>query len=61
MAKKNKVQLIGQVTGANGKLLQQAIDLIQNSFVSRKYNYVDFSTIEKDGLSKKSIGKIINF
>lgn len=61
LAKKNKVQLIGQVTGANGKLLQQAIDLIQNSFVSRKYQYIDFSTIEKDGLSKKSIGKIINF
>ncbi|WP_396138995.1 alcohol dehydrogenase catalytic domain-containing protein [Flavobacterium sp.] len=61
LAKKNSVQLIGQVTGANGKFLQQAIDLIQNSFVSRKYNYVDFSTIEKDGLSKKSIGKIIQF
>jgi len=61
IAKKNKVQLIGQVTGANGKLLQQAIDLIQNSFVSRKYNYVDFSTIEKEGLSNKSIGKIIQF
>jgi alcohol dehydrogenase len=61
LAKKNKVQLIGQVTGANGKLLQQGIDLIQNSFVSRKYQYIDFSTIEKDGLSKKSIGKIINF
>lgn len=61
MAKKNKVQLIGHVTGANGKLLQQAIDLIQNSFVSRKYNYVDFSTIEKEGLSNKSIGKIIQF
>ncbi len=61
MAKKNKVQLIGQVTGANGKLLQQAIDLIQNSFVSRKYNYVDFSTIEIEGLSNKSIGKIIQF
>ena len=61
MATKNKVQLIGQVTGANGKLLQQAIDLIQNSFVSRKYNYVDFSTIEIEGLSNKSIGKIIQF
>ncbi len=61
LANKNKVQLIGQVTGANGKFLQQAIDLIQNSFVSRKYQYIDFSTIEKDGLSKKSIGKIINF
>jgi NADPH:quinone reductase-like Zn-dependent oxidoreductase len=61
LAKKNNVQLIGQVTGANGNLLQQAIDLIQNNFVSRKYNYVDFSTIEKEGLSNKSIGKIINF
>lgn len=61
LAKKNSVQLIGQVTGANGKLLQQAIDLIQNSFVSRKYNYVDFSTIEDEGLNSKSIGKIINF
>jgi NADPH:quinone reductase-like Zn-dependent oxidoreductase len=61
LAKKNNVQLIGQVTGANGKMLQQAIDLIQNSFVSRKYNYLDFSTIEKEGLSNKSISKIINF
>lgn len=61
LAKKNNVQLIGQVTGANGKLLQQAIDLIQNAFVSRKYNFVDISTIEKEGLSKKSIGKIIQF
>jgi alcohol dehydrogenase len=61
LAKKNSVQLIGQVTGANGKMLQQAIDLIQNSFVSRKYNYLDFSTIEKEGLSNKSISKIINF
>lgn len=61
LAKKNKVQLIGQVTGANGILLQQAIDLIQNSFVSRKYGFIDFSTIEKEGLSNKSIGKIIQF
>lgn len=61
LAKKNNVQLIGQVTGANGKMLQQAIDLIQPSFVSRKYAFIDFSTIEKDGLNKKSIGKIINF
>lgn len=61
LAKKKKVQLIGQVTGANGKLLQQAILLIQNSFVSRKYGFVDFSTIEKEGLSHKSIGKIIQF
>ena len=34
--RKNKVQLIGQVTGANGKLLQQAIDLIQKQFCVKK-------------------------
>ncbi len=61
LAKKYNVQLLGQVTGANGILLQQAIDLITNSFVSRGYSYITFSTIEKEGLSKKSVGKIIQF
>lgn len=42
LAKKNNVLLIGQVTGANGKLFQQAIDLIHNAFVSRNYAFVDF-------------------
>lgn len=61
LATKNKVQLIGQVTGANGILLQQAIDLIKNAFVSRTYSYITFPEIEKVGLNKDSIGKIIEF
>lgn len=60
-ARKNNVQLIGQVTGANGLMLKQAIELIRNAFVSRTYTFLTLSEIEKNGLNKHSIGKIIHF
>ena len=57
----NNVQLIGQVTGANGKLLQDAIDFIKDDFITRNYPALTLAEIEQNGLNEKSIGKIIHF
>lgn len=61
LANNNKVTIIGQVTGANGKMLQEAIQLIGPKFISRNYHTLSFSEIEKNGLNPKDIGKVIIF
>ena len=61
-AKKHGTQIIGQVTGANGKMLQEASDLIsQSPFISRNYSQLSLSEIESKGFPEKSIGKVISF
>ncbi len=61
LAKENKVQLIGQVTGADGKLLQNAADLINQGFISRKFKTLTLSDISTHALTKNDIGKVIIF
>jgi alcohol dehydrogenase len=61
-AKQNNVQLIGQVTGADGKLLQKASDTISKmNYINRNFPTLTISDIENKGLSKSDIGKIILF
>lgn len=60
-AKKNGVQLIGQVTGANGAMLQKAVDLISEGFISRTYPTRTLLDIAANGLGKNDVGKVIVF
>jgi hypothetical protein len=61
-AKQNNVQLIGQITGGNGKLLQQASDIVSKmNYINRNFTTLTISEIEQKGLSKSDIGKIILF
>lgn len=61
MAGKHHVVLIGQVTGADGKMLQKAIGLINENFISRTYPTKTFTEIIRSGLTKNDVGKIIVF
>lgn len=61
LARKNNVELIGQVTGANGAMLQKAVDLVSNGFISRNYPSRTLSDIAENGLSKSDVGKVILF
>lgn len=61
LAKKHHVKIIGQVTGANGPLLQEAVDLIGINFFSRNYPSLKFTDIVSSGLIKSDVGKIIIF
>ncbi len=61
LAKKNKVELIGQVTGANGKMLQKAVDLISVNYISRNFKSLSLTDISTNGLTKNDVGKVIVF
>jgi alcohol dehydrogenase len=61
LAKKNNVVLIGQVTGADGKMLQNAADLINQNYISRDFKTLSFPNISTNGLTKNDIGKVIIF
>lgn len=61
LAKKNKVELIGQVTGANGKMLQKAVDLISADYISRDFKSLSLTDISTNGLTKNDVGKVIVF
>jgi len=63
LAVKNRVKLLGQVTGANGTNLQKAATLIEGhpTYFVREQRTIDLEEIESNGLSKSSIGKVINF
>lgn len=61
LARKHNVKIIGQVTGANGRILQKAIDLISPNFISRTYPSRTFTDITSYGLSKSDVGKVILF
>ena len=61
LAKKNNVELIGQVTGANGKMLQKAVDLISVNYISRNFKSLSLTDISTNGLTKTDVGKVIVF
>lgn len=61
LAKKNNVELIGQVTGANGKMLQKAVDLISVNHISRNFKSLSLTDISTNGLTKTDVGKVIVF
>lgn len=61
LAKKNQVELIGQVTGANGKMLQKAVDLLSVNYISRNFKSLSFEDISANGLTKNDVGKVIIF
>ncbi|MCP4521415.1 MAG: NADP-dependent oxidoreductase [Cytophagales bacterium] len=60
LAKKHNVQLIGQVTGANGELLQEVSDQVGTMDYSiREYQKIELQEIETKGLGKSDLGKVI--
>ena len=62
VAKKSGVELIGQVTGANGKLLQEASDLVGGEGLQKRpARTVSLGEIEQRGLGKGDVGKMIVF
>jgi alcohol dehydrogenase len=61
LAKKNNVELIGQVTGPNGKMLQKAVDLISVNYISRNFKSLSLTDISTNGLTKTDVGKVIVF
>lgn len=61
LAKKNNVDLIGQISGANGKMLQKAVDFINLNYIPRDFKTLTLNEISTKGLSKNDIGKVILF
>lgn len=61
LAAKNGVNIIEPVTGANGKLMQDAVDLIAPVYVPGNYKVLTIADIESKGLSGADIGKVITF
>jgi folate-dependent tRNA-U54 methylase TrmFO/GidA len=61
LAQRNKVELIGQVTGANGKMLQKAVDLLSVNYISRDFKSLSLMEISTNGLTKNDVGKVIVF
>lgn len=57
----SKTKEIGQVTGADGAILQKAVDLVSQGFISRDYSIRTLSDIAAHGLSKNDVGKVILF
>lgn len=61
-ARKNGVELIGQITGGNGKLLAEASRLAsEKTFVVREIPLISLKEVEQSGLSKTDLGKAISF
>ena len=61
-ARKNGVEIIGQVTGADGALLQKASDEVsQINFIVKPVRTISLSEVEKNGMSKADLGKVILF
>ena len=61
-AKRNGVELIGQVTGGNGQLLTEVSCLISGKmFVVREIPNINLKQIEQKGLRKTDLGKVIVF
>ena len=59
-ADRNRVELIGQITGANGRLLQEASNFIsQMNLVIKPYESISLTEIDDRGLSSSDVGKII--
>ena len=61
-AKRNGVELIGQVTGGNGQLLTEASRIAsEKMFVVREIPTVQLIEIEQKGLTKTDVGIAILF
>jgi len=61
-AKRNGVELIGQVTGGNGQLLGEVSRLAtEKTFIVREVPTVQLNEIEQRGLTKTDVGKGILF
>ena len=61
IAEKFKVALVGQLTGTDGVLLQEAANMLSQKFISRKYETITLSEIAARGLSGSDAGKVILF
>jgi NADPH:quinone reductase-like Zn-dependent oxidoreductase len=62
LARQNEVKIIGQVTGADGSLLQKASDFIGSmNYLIRNNPVLTLKDIESKGMSKSDLGKIILF
>ncbi|MEL7422001.1 MAG: NADP-dependent oxidoreductase [Bacteroidota bacterium] len=61
-ARRHQVQLIGQVTGANGTLLQEAADLIEGStYTVRPFRTLSLAKASAKGLANTPVGTILQF
>lgn len=60
-AQANGVQLIGQVTGADGLLLQKALDFVGDGLLTRPWPTRTLADIAAKGMSKADVGKVIVF
>jgi len=62
IAKRNGVELIGQLTGGNGQLLAEASSLAtEKMFVVREIPTIKLKEIEQNRLTKAAVGKAILF
>lgn len=63
LSKKHNVHLIGQVTGANGEHLKQAVELLatNEAYFTRDFRKLPLADIEANGMSKSSVGQVIIF
>ncbi len=62
LAKKESVELMGQVTGPSGQVMQKAIDLLSSAgYIKRELKVRTFDDIAENGLSKSDIGTVIAF
>lgn len=62
LAKKNNVELIGQVTRSNGILLQNVSYFVSSmNFICKNYPSRTLKDIETNGMSKSDLGKVILF
>jgi len=61
-ASKNQVKLIGQVTGADGSLLQKASEFVSSfDFKIKPTKTLALQEVEQTGFSKSDLGKVILF
>lgn len=61
-AQKQGVKLLGQVTGANGKALQQASAMVEGiDYAVRPYKKISLSELENRNLVAKDVGSILVF
>ncbi|MEO0473818.1 MAG: hypothetical protein AAF206_29680 [Bacteroidota bacterium] len=61
-AQQYQLALIGQVTGPNGKPIQQASDCIVNeTYLVKAYDHLSLKEIEQDGLDGTQGGSVIVF
>ena len=61
-ARRNGVQLIGQVTGANGQLLQEAADHVKRQqYIVRPFSTLTLKEVAAQGLEGSPVGTVLQF